>query len=71
MMSDREHAIHDKYHAVALALELLAEMHGDEASRLCIECAQRCAWCLYENARSADIVEDRHEEPADIVEEVT
>lgn len=50
MMSNHKHEIHDNYHTVAIALELLADMHRDDASLLCIECAQRHAGRLYKSA---------------------
>jgi hypothetical protein len=51
-MIEREHAIHDAYHAVSLAIELLAGICDNEESVLCIECAQSSAERLYKIVRA-------------------
>lgn len=48
--NNRVHVIHDSYHGVAMALELLADTHVDETSLSCIECARSCAERLYRSA---------------------
>jgi hypothetical protein len=48
--NNRVHTIRDSYHGVAMALELLANMHTDEPSLFCIECARSCAERLYRSA---------------------
>ena len=53
MIGKHENAIRDSYQAVALALELLADIHRDDPSAMCIECARRSASSLYRNALQA------------------